>query len=189
MVAVKELWSVSRCPSEKQWWVVFLSMGTSAVQHLCQQHGQWKQVSPQQICWQQHTVWCSQHAGGKGMSSRETLTGLRSGSLGASCSTRRSSATSSMWVRSTSSRSRGQVENGSKLALGRKTWGRSQIEGSIRLSTCGQENQLCPGLHQKKSDQQLERGDSHSLFCSCDTPPGVLCPGLGPSTQEQRWQC
>lgn len=32
--------------------------------------------------------------------------------------------------------------------------------------------------------QQGEGGDSASLFCSAETPAGVLCPALGPPTQE-----
>lgn len=36
-------------------------------------HGQWKQVHPQQICWQQQAVWCSGHAGGKGCHPEEHI--------------------------------------------------------------------------------------------------------------------
>lgn len=31
-------------------WCLSLSIGTGAVKNLCQQHGQWKQAYPQQIC-------------------------------------------------------------------------------------------------------------------------------------------
>ncbi|GAB0204202.1 cAMP-dependent protein kinase inhibitor alpha [Grus japonensis] len=36
------------------------------------------------------------------------------------------------------------------------------------------------GLHQKRRDQQVRGGDSAPLLGSCETPPGVLRPALGP---------
>jgi len=45
--------------------------------------------------------------------------------------------------------------------------------------------QLYPGPQQKQSGQQVEGGDSATLLCSGETPPGVLCPALGPSAQER----
>ncbi|GAB0182601.1 hypothetical protein GRJ2_000725400 [Grus japonensis] len=47
------------------------------------------------------------------------------------------------------------------------------------MCTCSPESQPYPGLHQKKRDQQVEGGDSAPLFCSCETPAGVLRPALG----------
>ena len=44
--------------------------------------------------------------------------------------------------------------------------------------------QLCSGLHQEMCDQQVEGGDSVSLFYCHETPPGILCPVLGAPTQE-----
>ena len=35
-------------------------------------------------------------------------------------------------------------------------------------------------IKRKKCDQQVEGGDSHPLLCFRETPPGVLCPDLGP---------
>lgn len=52
------------------------------------------------------------------------------------------------------------------------------------MCTCNPEGQLHPGLHQEKHNQQVEGGDSPPLLCSCETPSGVLCPDLGPPTQE-----
>ena len=52
------------------------------------------------------------------------------------------------------------------------------------VCTCSPECQLYPGLHQEKRDQLAEGGDSASLLCSCETPPGVLHPVLGPPTKK-----
>ena len=35
-----------------------------------------------------------------------------------------------------------------------------------------------------KRSMAIQGGDSAPLLCSCETPPGVLCPVLGPPTQE-----
>jgi len=40
-------------------------------------------------------------------------------------------------------------------------------------------------MHQERSGQQVEGGDSVPLLCSGDTPPGVLYPALEPSAQER----
>ena len=46
------------------------------------------------------------------------------------------------------------------------------------------EGQPCPGLHQEKRGQQVERGDSAPLLCSGETSPAVLRSALEPSAQE-----
>ena len=46
------------------------------------------------------------------------------------------------------------------------------------------EGQPCPGLHQEKRGQQVERADSAPLLCSGETSPGVLRSALEPSAQE-----
>ena len=48
------------------------------------------------------------------------------------------------------------------------------------MCTCSPEDELYSRLHQEKCEQHVEGGDSAFV----DTPPGVLCPDLGPSTQE-----
>jgi len=44
--------------------------------------------------------------------------------------------------------------------------------------------QLYPGLCQKNCGQHVKAGDSAPLLCSGETPPGVLCPALEPSTED-----
>lgn len=46
------------------------------------------------------------------------------------------------------------------------------------------EGQLDPGLHPQRGGQQGEGGDYPSLLCPCETPSGILCPGLRPLVQE-----
>ena len=52
------------------------------------------------------------------------------------------------------------------------------------MCACSPEGQLYPGLHQEKSDQQAEGGDSAPLLCSYMTPPRVLHLVLEPPTKE-----
>lgn len=47
---------------------------------------------------------------------------------------------------------------------------------------CSPESQVCPGLHQKNHDQQVEESDSLPQFCSGKTTSGVLCSALRLST-------
>jgi len=42
------------------------------------------------------------------------------------------------------------------------------------MCACSPEGQLYPGLHPQQHGQQMEGGDSASLLCSGETPPGVL---------------
>ena len=48
---------------------------------------------------------------------------------------------------------------------------------------CSPGDKLYPGLHQEKSDQQVEGGGSALLLCTHETPPGVLSHFWG-SLQE-----
>lgn len=124
------MWSVSQCSSGKQYSSVlgpvllniFVSNMNSGNKHTLS-----KSADNNKLC---DAVSMLE---GKGCHP-ETLTGLRSWSLGASRSSTRSSARSSTWVRSTSRLSTGWVKNGSKLALGRKTWGCSLIRSSVWFS-------------------------------------------------------
>ncbi|GAB0210211.1 mitochondrial enolase superfamily member 1 [Grus japonensis] len=49
-----------------EWHSSGVGTGTGTVQHLCQRHGQWDRVHPQQVCRRHQAVWCGRHAGGKG---------------------------------------------------------------------------------------------------------------------------
>ncbi|GAB0178641.1 cAMP-dependent protein kinase inhibitor alpha [Grus japonensis] len=59
----------------------------------------------------------------------------------------------------------------------------AQLEPTI--CTCSPESQPCPGLHQKRCDQQVEGGDPAPLLPSRETPPGVLRPALGAPVQDR----
>ncbi|GAB0176062.1 mitochondrial enolase superfamily member 1 [Grus japonensis] len=55
----------------------------------------------------------------------------------------------------------------------------------LTVCACSPESKPCPGLHQKRCDQQVEGGDPAPLLHACETPPGVLRPALGAPVQER----
>jgi len=48
------------------------------------------------------------------------------------------------------------------------------------MCACSPESQ-----HQQQRGQQVKGGDSAPLLCCGETSPGVLCPALEPSAQEE----
>jgi len=49
-----------------------------------------------------------------------------------------------------------------------------------------QDGQQYPELHQSRSSQQGEEGESPPLLWPCEAPSGVLCPGRGSSTGKMQ---
>ena len=62
------------------------------------------------------------------------------------------------------------------------SWWKTQHEPGIWAFNS--EDQLYPGLHQEKCEQQVEGGDSAPLLCSHETSPRLSSPVLGTPTQE-----
>lgn len=60
----------------------------------------------------------------------------------------------------------------------RRTWDTGGHE--LAMCMCNPGSQQHPGLHQKSSGQQDKGSGSPRLFCSCETPCGVLHSALGP---------
>jgi len=53
------------------------------------------------------------------------------------------------------------------------------------VCACSPKGQPYPALHQEKSGQQVEGGDSSLLLFSSETPPGVLHSALELSAQQR----
>ena len=120
-----------------EWRSSGVGIGTSAVEHLCQWHGQWDWVHPQQVCWWHEAVWCDQHTGVKGYHpegpGQAWEVGLcephevQQGQVqGPAHGSGRSQSQKTGWV-----------ENGLRAALRRRTWGcwwtrSSTWAGSVR---------------------------------------------------------
>jgi len=49
-----------------------------------------------------------------------------------------------------------------------------QVGHEPTVCPCNPENQLYPGLHQKKDGHLAEGGDAAPLLSTCETSPGVL---------------
>lgn len=88
------------------------------------------------------------------------------------------------WVGAIPSTTTGCNEKGLRAALWRRTWDcwwMGTLTWTARC-TCNPESQSYLRLHQEKSGQQVEGGDSPLFFHSCDILPGVLHSALGPVT-------
>ena len=53
------------------------------------------------------------------------------------------------------------------------------------MCACVPDGQQYPGLHQKRGDQQGDRGDRPPLLYPCEAPSVALSPGLGSPAQER----
>lgn len=62
--------------------------------------------------------------------------------------------------------------------------GGAEAQCDLAMCACSPEIQTNPGMHQKQYDNWVEEGDSLPLFCSSETPDGVLRPALGPPAEE-----
>ena len=75
------------------------------------------------------------------------------------------------------------IENSpAEKGLGSISGWKSDYESA--MCTHSPKSQLYPGLHPEKCDQQVEGGNSPPLLHSGESPPGVLCPALGPQRKK-----
>ena len=61
-----------------------------------------------------------------------------------------------------------------------------KLDGQPATCVYSPENQLYPGLHQKKHGQQVEGGDRAPLLCADKASPGVLYPDVESSVQKKQ---
>ena len=115
-----------------------------------------------------------------GVSYKGTWTSLKSEFMWTKWDSTWTSARCYTWVRAIPDIWR---KNSLSTALQRRT---SRLKSCHKpaVCICSPGEQAYPGLHQKKSGQQGERGWLSSLLCPCEVPSGLLHSSLVPPAQD-----
>ena len=86
--------------------------------------------------------------------------------------------------------SQAQMQVGQRMAW-EQLWGEGfgsadwwEIQHELAVCTYSPEKPTISWVASREVWQQVKGGDSAPLLCSCETPPGVLCPILEPPTQK-----